>query len=120
MHLFLSTLTVKTFTFILFEENDYLMILAVLGLIDIIAGVSIIFPSTSPFLLYFAIFCLIKGVISIPSLLEGEIFIFILGLIDIAAFFSLTLAYLNFSFLKIVGLLMILKGIYSFITGIKF
>ena len=96
------------------------MILAILGLIDVLAGLLIIFPLASPFLLYLAIFCLIKGIISFPSLSEGDIFIFILGLIDLLASFSLILTYFNFPTLKIVGFLMIGKGIYSFIAGIKF
>ncbi|GEM_PF-5363684 len=93
------------------------MIVSILGLIDIIAGILIIFPSSSMIAFYIAIFCLIKGIISVPSLLEGEILIFLLGLIDILSFFSLILTPFGIQILKIVGYLMVLKGIYSVLTG---
>jgi len=88
------------------------MILFVLSVIDILAGVSLLFPN---FLgLYIGIAVLLKGISSMFGIPTGDLGIVIMGGIDIIAGLML---FLNFS-IPWFWILPILKGIYSMLSGL--
>ena len=88
------------------------MILAILGFLDIIAGVCLLFPNFFGF--YMGIIMLLKGLSSMTSIPSGDIGILVMGIIDISAGAILLL---NFS-IPWLWLILLIKGIYSLIIGL--
>ena len=86
------------------------MIIAVLGFLDIIVGISLLFPNFLS--LYLGIIILIKGIFSIIGSLESKFFL-LLSLIDVTAGIILLF---NFS-IPWFWLLPMIKGVYSLIVG---
>ncbi len=87
------------------------MILAILGLFDIIVGVSLAFPNFLVF--YIGIIVLIKGISSIVGSFAAKYFFDFMGFIDVIAGVILLL---NFS-IPWFWLLPLIKGIYSLVVG---
>jgi hypothetical protein len=91
------------------------MLLAIISIIDIIAAILIIFPGIfSSIVFYVAVLMLIKALSSLLGGLLAKDFIIILGLIDLLA--GLMLLF-NFS-IPWFWLIILLKGVYSFIVGV--
>ncbi len=88
------------------------MILAILGLFDIIVGVSLALPNFLAF--YIGVIVLIKGVSSIVGSFAVKYFFDFMGFIDLIAGVILLL---NFS-IPWFWLLLMIKGIYSLIIGL--
>jgi len=87
------------------------MILAILGLIDIIAGFTLLFPNFLAF--YLGIVVLLKSLSSIIGGLASKAFL-LLGVIDL-----ITGLMLIFSFsLPWFWIIPVLKGLYSFVVGL--
>lgn len=88
------------------------MILFALGIIDTLAGISLLFPNFLGF--YLGIIVLLKGLSSMFGLPTGDMGIVIMGIIDITVGAILLL---NFS-VPWFWLLPIIKGIYSLLAGL--
>ena len=88
------------------------MILVILGIIDILAGVSLIIPNFLAYIL--GIVVILKGISSILSIATGNIAIVAMGVLDVIAGIMLLL---SFSF-PIIWILMILKGFFSLVSGL--
>jgi uncharacterized membrane protein HdeD (DUF308 family) len=88
------------------------MILALLGLLDILVGVSLLFPNFLAF--YIGVIILLKGISSIVGSFAVKYFFDVMGFIDVIAGVILLL---NFS-IPWFWLLLMIKGIYSLIVGI--
>ncbi len=88
------------------------MILAVLGFLDILVGISLIFPNFLSF--YLGILILIKGIFSIIGSFAVKYFFDFMGFIDLIAGIMLL-----FSFsIPWFWILPMIKGIYSLIVGL--
>jgi len=89
------------------------MLLFALSMIDILAGVTLLFPNFLGF--YLGIAILLKGLSSMFGIPMGDIGIVIMGAIDIAVGLML----LNFLFvIPWFWLIIIIKGIYSMLSGL--
>lgn len=88
------------------------MLLSIIGLIDIIAGITLLFPNFLGF--YIGVIMLLKSLTSIVGGLASKSAFVLLGIIDLIAGLMLVL---NFS-LPWVWLILVLKGIYSFVVGL--
>jgi uncharacterized membrane protein HdeD (DUF308 family) len=88
------------------------MLLAIIGLIDIIAGLSLLFPNFLGF--YLGVILLLKSLTSILGGIASKSLFFLLGIIDLVAGLMLVL---NFN-LPWVWLILIVKGLYSFVVGL--
>jgi hypothetical protein len=92
------------------------MILIILALIDIIAGIGLLFPGIFPTLFfYLGIIMIVKGLSSLGgSLFSKEILFLIFGVVDIIVgsmlIFNFTIPWL--------WIFPILKGLYSFVIGL--
>lgn len=92
------------------------MILAILGILDVVAGISLLFLETFPtnFLFYIGLLVLLKGFYSVAASILSKCFFDFLGWIDlivgIALIFSFSIPYL--------WLAPLVKGIYSVVVGI--
>ncbi len=89
-----------------------IMLLTILGVIDILVGISLMFPNFLGF--YLGIIILLKGLSSMLAIPSGDLGIVIMGIIDIAAGIVL----LGSFSIPWFWLLPILKGIYSFVVGL--
>lgn len=87
------------------------MILAILGFLDILVGVSLLFPNFLAF--YIGVIILLKGISSIIGSFAVKYFFDVMGFIDLAAGVILLL---NLS-VPWFWLLPMIKGIYSLISG---
>ncbi|MFH1473824.1 MAG: hypothetical protein ABIE55_02920 [Candidatus Aenigmatarchaeota archaeon] len=87
------------------------MLLAIVGLIDILAGISLLFPNFLGF--YLGIILLFKGLTSALGGISSKMFL-VLGVIDMIA--GLMLVF-NFS-LPWLWVILIIKGVYSFVIGL--
>jgi len=88
------------------------MLLAILGFLDILVGISLVFPNFLAF--YLGIIILLKGISSIIGSFAVKYFFDIMGFIDLIA--GLMLIF-NLSF-PWFWILPILKGLYSFVVGL--
>lgn len=88
------------------------MILVILGIIDILAGISLLVPNFLAFFL--GIVVILKGISSILSLVTGNVAIVAMGVLDVIAGIMLLL---SFSF-PLVWVLMIIKGFFSLVSGL--
>ena len=88
------------------------MILIVLGIIDILAGISLLMPNYLAFIL--GIVVILKGISSILSIATGNVAIAAMGVLDVIAGIMLLL---SFSF-PLVWILMIIKGFFTLISGL--
>lgn len=88
------------------------MLLIILGIIDILAGVSLLIPNILAF--YIGVFVILKGVSSMFSIATKNISIMIMGIIDIVAGLSLVF---GFS-VPLLWLIVIAKGAFSFVSGL--
>jgi uncharacterized membrane protein HdeD (DUF308 family) len=88
------------------------MILAILGFLDILVGVSLLFPNFLAF--YIGVIILLKGISSIASSFAIKYFFDIMGFIDMIAGVILVF---NFS-IPWFWLLPMIKGVYSLIVGV--
>jgi len=89
------------------------MLVALLGIIDILVGISLIFPSN--FLaFYIGVIVLIKGVSSVIGSFASGFYFDFMGFIDLAAGIILLLG-LSIPWLWILPMI---KGIYSIIAGL--
>lgn len=88
------------------------MLLTILGIIDIIAGLSLLFPNFLAF--YIGVFMTLKGVSSMFSIATKNVSIVIMGIIDIVAGLSLVF---GFS-VPLLWLIVIAKGAISFVSGL--
>lgn len=88
------------------------MLLIILGIVDILAGISFLVPNFLAF--YIGVFVLLKGISSMLSLATKNAGIVIMGAIDIIAGLSLV-----FSFsVPLLWLVMIIKGAFSLVSGL--
>jgi uncharacterized membrane protein HdeD (DUF308 family) len=87
------------------------MILAILGILDIIAGISLAFPNFLVF--YLGIIILVKGIFSIVGSFAAKYFLDFMGFIDLIV--GLMLLF-HFS-IPFFWILPIIKGVYSLIVG---
>lgn len=88
------------------------MLLSIIGLIDIIAGITLLLPNFLGF--YLGVILLLKSLSSIIGGLASKSLFFLLGIIDLIAGLMLVL---NFS-IPWVWTILILKGLYSFVVGL--
>jgi len=88
------------------------MLLIILSLIDILVGISLIFPNFLGF--YLGILVLLKGLSSMLAIPTGDVGIVVMGIIDMTAGLVLLA---NFS-IPWFWLLPVLKGIYSLVIGL--
>ena len=89
------------------------MILAILGFLDILVGVSLLFPNFLAF--YIGVIILIKGISSIVGSFAVRYFFDVMGFIDLIAG-----AILVFNFpIPWFWILPMIKGIYSLIVGMS-
>ena len=102
------------------------MLLFVLGLLDIIIGGSLWWASGSSLagatmVIILGIIWGLKGLWSILSAASAGFYFDILGVFDLVSGIFLTMSYIGFSFevFFYMAILMIMKGLYSFIMGIK-
>ncbi|MBI4021627.1 MAG: hypothetical protein HY369_05270 [Candidatus Aenigmarchaeota archaeon] len=100
------------------------MIIAILGIIDLIAGGALILGPAlalegSSFLFYFMILFFLKAIYSILTAVAAGFYFDLLGYLDfIAAVFLLLLFWgISPAWVFWIGLLVIIKGIYSFVIG---
>lgn len=87
----------------------------VLGLVDILAGISIVYPNLlGSFLFYIAFYSLGKGIISIVISLGAGYYADWMGFADIitGAVLALTVFGISFDFFLYIGVFAIIKGIY--------
>lgn len=89
------------------------MILALLGILDIIAGISLVYPNFLVF--YLGIIILVKGIFSVVGSFAVKYFFDVMGFIDVVAGVILVF---NFS-IPWFWLLPMIKGIYSLIVGMS-
>ncbi len=101
------------------------MFLAILGFLDLIGGallgLSGLFPYTgSGFVFTIGIIFLIKGLVSYISAAANGFFMDFMGLLDIVAAILLMLTTWGIVvfFFPYIGILLILKGLYSVVIGI--
>jgi len=87
------------------------MIIAILGILDILAGISLVFPNFLVF--YLGVIILIKGIFSIVGSFASKFFLDFMGFIDLIV--GLMLLF-NFS-IPFFWILPIIKGAYSLIVG---
>ena len=102
------------------------MLLFVLGVLDIIIGGALWWAAGpgvagATILIVLGIVWFLKGLWSILSAAAAGFFFDVLGVFDLVSGIFLSLAYLGlgFEFFWYMALLMIVKGLYSFIMGIK-
>lgn len=88
------------------------MLLVILSVIDILVGVSLMFPNFLGF--YLGIIVLLKGLSSMLGIPTGDIGIVIMGFIDIAAGAMLLSGFIIPWF----WLIPLIKGVYSIIVGL--
>ena len=88
------------------------MILAILGIIDILAGISLLVPNFLAF--YLGIIIILKGISSMFGVATGNVAIIVMGIVDIIAGILLVS---GFS-LPLIWLLMIVKGFFSLVSGL--
>jgi hypothetical protein len=101
------------------------MFLAILGILDIIGGVLLGLSGFIPymgsgFVSFFGIILIVKGIISWISGAVKGFFLDFMGVLDIIAGIMLILATYGFVlfFFPYIGILLALKGIYSFVIGV--
>lgn len=88
------------------------MLIAILGIVDILGGITMLFPNFLAFYLGLIIF--LKGLSSMLSLASGNIVIIAMGVVDIVAGLMLL-----FSFsLPFIWLILIVKGFFSLVSGL--
>jgi uncharacterized membrane protein HdeD (DUF308 family) len=87
------------------------MILALLGFLDVLCGICLLFPN--PLCFYIGLIILIKGIFSIIGSFAAKYFFDFMGFIDVIAGVILLL---NFS-IPWFWLLPLIKGIYSLVVG---
>jgi uncharacterized membrane protein HdeD (DUF308 family) len=88
------------------------MLLALIGIIDIIAGITLLFPNFLGF--YLGVILLLKSLTSIIGSLASKSLFVLLGIIDLIAGLMLVL---NFN-LPWIWAILVLKGFYSFVIGL--
>jgi len=100
------------------------MFLVILGILDIIVGVVLGLATGNPFLgssivFGFGIIWILKGLFSIFSSMASGFYFDILGVMDLFTGIFLLLATngIVFGFFLYLGILMVLKGLYSFVMG---
>jgi hypothetical protein len=100
------------------------MIIAVLGILDIIAGGvmalgGIAGAAESIYLLYFTAIFFLKALYSIGTALAEGFFFDVLGWLDLMAAVSLLFLYwqISFGLFFWLGMLMIIKGVYSLVVA---
>jgi uncharacterized membrane protein HdeD (DUF308 family) len=89
------------------------MILVVLGILDILGGISLIFPNFLVF--YLGVIILIKGIFSIVGSFAAKYFLDFMGFLDLIVGLML-LFHFSIPFFWILPLI---KGAYSLITGLS-
>ncbi|OGI12581.1 hypothetical protein A3K64_01605 [Candidatus Micrarchaeota archaeon RBG_16_36_9] len=89
------------------------LILALLGILDIIAGISLVLPNF--IVLYIGIIFIFKGIFSIVGSFAAEYFFDIMGIIDLIAGIML-LTHFSIPFFWV---LLMIKGAYSIIVGLS-
>jgi hypothetical protein len=101
------------------------MFLAILGVLDIIGGILLGLSGFIPyigsgFVSFFGIILIMKGIISWISGAAKGFFLDFMGILDIIAGIMLILATYGFVifFFPYIGILLLLKGIYSFVIGV--
>jgi hypothetical protein len=87
------------------------MLLFILGIIDILAGGSMLIPNFLGF--YIGIAMLLKGLSSMLGLATGDAVIIIMGVIDIVAGIMLLTGF----FVPWFWLILVVKGLYSMAVG---
>jgi len=99
-------------------------LLVILGILDIIIGAVLAFsPSVSlvasGFIMILGIIALLKSIFSIGTAAGAGFYLDILGWVDLIAALFLFMVYGGwaFGFFLYVGILMVIKGIYSFAMG---
>ena len=90
------------------------MLLSLLGIIDIFAGISLLYPNFLGF--YIGMLLLLKGAYSMSSLVTKNVMITAMGIIDIAAGLSLVL---DFS-IPLLWLVLVVKGSLTLIQGLGY
>jgi len=98
------------------------ILLFILAIVDILSGALIFFhpASFSKIFLYLGFICLTKGGWSLITALTSKFYFDFLGLLDIVSGIFLILLYYKFTLplLTIIGIMIILKGIWSMFFSI--
>ena len=89
------------------------MIIAILGVLDIIAGISLVFPN--PLVYYIGIIFLIKGILSVIASFGAQFYLDFMGFIDLIVG-AMLLFHFSIPFFWILPLI---KGAYSLIAGLS-
>lgn len=100
------------------------MIIAIFGILDLIAGGILMLGGSiewagSEFLFYFMILFALKALYSIFAAIAAGFYFDVMGYLDLAASIFMLLLFwdIAFGFVFWIGLLILLKGIYSLIIG---
>jgi uncharacterized membrane protein HdeD (DUF308 family) len=101
-----------------------MVFVAILGILDIIFG-AVLAASTfidfagNGWILLFGILAIIKGVYSVLAAAGAGFYLDVLGWLDLLVGILLLLVHWNisFPFFLYIGILIILKGLYSFVVG---
>ena len=101
------------------------MFLAILGVLDILGGVLLAIAGFIPytgsgFILTLGVVFIIKGIISYLAAAAKGFFFDLMGVLDLIAGIMLVLATHDFIlfFFPYIGILLIIKGVYSFVMGL--
>ncbi|MBL7160791.1 MAG: hypothetical protein ISS93_03000 [Candidatus Aenigmarchaeota archaeon] len=98
------------------------MIIAILGILDMIAGIIIVFGgglAGNTYLMYFTLIIFLKALYSIGTALAAGFPFDILGWVDLLAAIMLLLTFwgIPLGIFAWIGALIAIKGIYSFVIG---
>ena len=88
------------------------MLIAILGFLDILVGISLMFPNFLAFTL--GVLVLLKGIFSVVGSFASGFFFDVMGFIDLIAGIMLIFGF----FIPWFWLLPMIKGIYSLIVGL--
>jgi len=99
-----------------------MVFLVILGIIDIVVGIGLVFSGSLEgvsIIFYLAMLGIIKGIYSIISAIAGGFYYDLLGFMDLVSgillYFAFSGSHLGFFFY--IGLVMVLKGLYSMAMG---
>ena len=98
------------------------ILLFILAIVDVLSGILIIFHPAflSNLLLYLGLICLAKGGWSLIAALTSKFYFDFLGLLDLVSGVFLILLYYKFTLplLTVIGIMIILKGVWSMFFSI--
>lgn len=88
------------------------MLMLILGIIDLLAGASMLIPNFLGF--YIGIAMLLKGLSSMLGFATGDALIIVMGVIDVVAGIMLLASF----FVPWLWLIIVIKGMFSIVSGL--